>query len=88
MPLRGTPIWLAGTNWWDAKEVQSELLDFLTENAFPGFVPGELVIGRKPLTRDYYENRISELCKVAKKNCEVSKLKFKAENFTIVTGPN
>ena len=87
VPFKGTPSWMAGTNWWDAKEIEPQLLDSLIKTAFPGYLNGEAIISDQPLTRDYYTNRIRELCKTVKKDCEASTLKFNEQNFRVIAPP-
>ena len=83
VPLKGTPKWMAGTNWWDAKEVEPKLLEFLIKTVFPGFVKLEAIVGDKPLTREYYANKVIELCKIARLTCDASELQFDASDFTM-----
>jgi hypothetical protein len=70
-----------GANWWEANEIDQNLLQTLITYAYPGSFSGEIVVGHVQLTKDYYIQRINELCKPKLAVCGANELKFNKENF-------
>jgi hypothetical protein len=64
------------SNWWDAAEVDQDLLKLLITYRYPGYVDRESIATSTPLTKDYYVHRIEILGKPFITNCKREKLLF------------
>jgi len=72
-----------GSNWWDAGEINQDLLQNLLSNYFPGYFSGEMIRSHGNFDRKYYTQRINELCKPKLAACAESELNFNSANFAV-----
>jgi hypothetical protein len=83
-PSKYNNVQMFGSNWWEANEIDQNLLQTLVTYAWPGNFQGEIVVGHVQLTREYYVRRVNELCKPKLAVCGESELKFNKDNLTQV----
>jgi Pentapeptide repeats (8 copies) len=82
-PIKYENVDLFYSNWWDAAEVDQDLLPQLIRYRYPGYADGERIATTTPVTKDYYVHRIEILCRPFITICESANLLFK-DTFVIV----
>jgi hypothetical protein len=71
-----TGVWFYASNWWDAQNIDQDLLDMLIEYQYPFFVQNVAFAPLPEPTIGHYRARIAELCQPPRPICRAENLKF------------
>ena len=68
-------IYFLASNWWEARNINQNLLDVLVEHQFPFFQNYRFEVVKAP-SIDRYKARVAELCQPLRPVCRPENLKF------------